>query len=251
MRRVLTLVALVAFGVLAPCAHAQQPAVTLDQVIDKVVSQEQAEMKMLREYSPLVETYIQNLRPDKDLGLVPNGDVYFLGRAQLKNGVALVPFTDDDPGSIRKVMSKLFSMSTDFLPQGFLQMIQIDQNGFDRQHYNFDFVRREFLGEVRCLVFDLTPLPKAGKGRFVGRIWVEDQDYRIVRFNGAFAGASKSGQSFHFDSWRVNAGQNQWFPALIYTGRMTNAIQSPRDWSSKARLVCGATTWAAQNSRRN
>jgi len=26
-------------------------------------------------------------------------------------------------------------------------MIFIDTNGFDRQHYKFDYVRREFLGE--------------------------------------------------------------------------------------------------------
>ena len=217
MRRFGALLAVITLGVMVPRAAAQQPEATLDQVIDKIVSQEQAEMKMLREYSPLVETYIQNLRPDKDLVLVPNGDLYFLGRAELKNGVALVPFTDDDPGAMKKVMGKLFSMSAEFEPQGFLQTIEIDQNGFDRQHYNFDLVRREFLGEVRCLVFDVTPQPKAGKGRFIGRIWVEDQEYRIVRFNGGYAGTSKSGQSFHFDSWRVNAGKNQWLPALVYT----------------------------------
>ena len=65
-----------------------------------------------------------------------------------------------------------------YLPDGFLQMIFIDTNGFDKQHYKFDYVRREFLGEVRCLVFDVTPRQKAGKGRFLGRIWVEDQDYQ-------------------------------------------------------------------------
>ena len=42
------------------------------------------------------------------------------------------------------------------------------------------------MGEVRCLVFDLTPFEKSGKGRFEGRIWVEDQGYTIVRLNGSF-----------------------------------------------------------------
>jgi len=31
----------------------------------------------------------------------------------------------------------------------FLQMIYLDMNGFDRQHYKIEYVRREFLGEVR------------------------------------------------------------------------------------------------------
>ena len=71
--------------------------------------------------------------------------------------------------------------------------------------------------EVRTLVFDVTPLPKAGKGRFVGRIWVEDQDFHIVRFNGAYEGSSRTNYYFHFDSWRVNSGPNLWLPAFIYS----------------------------------
>ena len=35
--------------------------------------------------------------------------------------------------------------------------------------------------------FDVTPKKDAGKGRFLGRIWVEDQDYNIVRLNGTYA----------------------------------------------------------------
>jgi Peptidase family M48 len=111
----------------------------------------------------------------------------------------------------------MLSLSMEYLPQGFLQMIYVDTNGFDKQHYRFDYVRREFLGEVRTLVFDVTPLPKSGKGRFLGRIWVEDQDFHIVRFNGAYSGSSRTNYYFHFDSWRVNTGPNLWLPAFIYS----------------------------------
>ena len=52
---------------------------------------------------------------------------------------------------------------------------------FDRAHYDFKYVRREFLGDVRCVVFDVTPAKAAGKGLFEGRIWAEDQDFNIVR----------------------------------------------------------------------
>src|SRR5262249_45695437 len=47
-------------------ATAQQP-LSPSEAIDKIVSQEQAEVGLLRQYSPLVETYIQYLRPDKRL----------------------------------------------------------------------------------------------------------------------------------------------------------------------------------------
>ena len=102
-------------------------------------------------------------------------------------------------------------------------MIYLDNSGLDTQNYNFDYVRREFLGEVRTLVFDVTPRKKAGNGRFIGRIWVEDQDYTIVRFNGSYTGRTFTNLNFHFDSWRVNAGPNLWLPAFIYSEESTSA----------------------------
>ena len=201
-----------------PLAAAAQQAPTLSQVLDKIVAQEQVEMQSLRQYSPLVETYIQNLRPDKHLGSVPDGDKYFLGRADLARGVELEPLTRGSGTKHNRIFGGLGSFfSMEFLPQGFLQMIYLDMYGFDRQHYNFEFVRREFLGEVRCLVFDVDPVRKNDKGRFVGRIWVEDQDYHIVRFNGAYGGSSLISNYFNFDSWRTNAGRNHWLPAFIYS----------------------------------
>ena len=203
-----------------PIAVTAQQPMTESEVVDKIVRQEQAEVQLLRQYSPLVETYIQNIRPDKQLGAVPDGDKYFLGRAEMAKGVELEPLdrVERDAGMKHKVFGGWASFfSTEFVPRGFLQMIYLDMNGFDRAHYRIDYVRREFLGEVRCLVFDINPLPKSGKGRFVGRIWVEDQDFHIVRFNGAYGGSSLTSNYFNFDSWRTNAGKNQWLPAFIYS----------------------------------
>ena len=221
MRILKTVLVILALSALPLRVAAQQNS-ALDQIVDRIIGQEQAEMNSLRPYSPMVETYIQNLRGDKDLGNVPAGDKYFMGRAILAKGVELEPLTDSDSsGGVKKKffggLGSMFSLSMEYLPRGFLQMIYIDTNGFDKSHYKFDYVRREFLGEVRTLVFDVTPLPKEGKGRFVGRIWVEDQDFHIVRFNGAYGGGSRTNYYFHFDSWRVNTGPNLWLPAFIYS----------------------------------
>src|SRR5579862_5743030 len=222
MRILKTVLVVLAFSAL-PLSAAAQQADALGQVVDRIISQEQAEMNSLKPYTPLVETYIQNLRGDKDLGAVPAGDKYFMGRAILAKGIDLEPLTDSEGNGegVKKKMlgglGSMFSLSMEYLPRGFLQMIYIDDNGFDKQHYKFDYVRREFLGEVRTLVFDVTPLPKSGKGRFMGRIWVEDQDFHIVRFNGAYEGSSRTNYYFHFDSWRVNSGPNLWLPAFIYS----------------------------------
>jgi hypothetical protein len=203
-------VAALVLAVLPCAARAQQPSIQ-SELEDKIVSREWDEMRFIRQYSPLVETYIQTLRQDKRLGELPDGDKYFLGRADFSRGVEVVSLN-----GARSNRKKFFG-ATDYLPEGFLQMVFVDTDGITRSNYKFTFVRREFLGEVRCLVFDLTPLPKSGKGRFVGRIWVEDQDDYIVRFNGSYGPASLTSNYFSFDSWRVNVGKKRWLPAFIYS----------------------------------
>jgi len=226
-------------AIAAPAPAADQPR-TPEQVIDRVISNEQRLYAQMRNYSPLVETYIQNLKPDKDLGQVPAGDKYFLGRANFQKGVNLVPLNETQSKG-KKVFGSIgnfFSFAMQFLPDGFLQMIFIDTNGFDKQHYKFDYVRREFLGEVRCLVFDVTPTEKNNRGRFMGRIWVEDQDFHIVRFNGAYNGNGHSSWYFHFDSWRTNVQPGLWLPTFVYSEEkdLHYAISKKLDFKAQTRL---------------
>jgi Peptidase family M48 len=218
---------------------ADQPR-TVEEVIDRVIVNENHLNQEIRKFSPLVETYIQNLKPDKELGYSPAGDKYFLGRADFSKGVNLVSLTDADTKG-KKIFSGIgnfFSFAMQYLPDGFLQMIFIDTNGFDKQHYKFDYVRREFLGEVRCLVFDVTPEAKAGKGRFLGRIWVEDQDFHIVRFNGAYGGSGHTSWYFHFDSWRTNAQPGLWLPSFVYSEEkdLHYALTKKLDFKAQTRL---------------
>jgi hypothetical protein len=228
-------------GTIASAAAPEpQQARTMDQVIDRVITNENRLDQQIRQYSPLVETYIQNLKPDKDLGYVPAGDKYFLGRADFSKGVSLVSLSDSQSKG-KKIFGSIgnfFSFAMQFLPDGFLQMIFIDTNGFDKQHYKFDYVRREFLGEVRCLVFDVSPQEKAGKGRFLGRIWVEDQDYNIVRFNGAYSGGGHSSWYFHFDSWRSNVQPGIWMPSFVYSEEkdLHYAMSKKLDFKAQTRL---------------
>jgi hypothetical protein len=223
-----------------PAAPAADQPKTMDQVLDRVITNEQHLYGQIRNYSPLVETYIQNLKPDKDLGAVPAGDKYFLGRANFQKGVSLVPLNETSSKGKKMVGSigNFFSFAMQFLPDGFLQMIFIDTTGFDKQHYKFDYVRREFLGEVRCLVFDVTPSEKNNHGRFLGRIWVEDQDYHVVRFNGAYNGNGHSSWYFHFDSWRTNVQPGLWLPTFVYSEEkdLHYALSKKLDFKAQTRL---------------
>ena len=245
MRKAATAIFVLILSGLGTMAATEAPkpadqARTMSDVIDRVITNENRANQQVKQYTPLVETYIQNLKPDKDLGYTPAGDKYFLGRADFSKGVSLVSLTDIN-GKGKKIFGSIgnfFSFAMQFLPDGFLQMIFIDTNGFDKQHYKFDYVRREFLGEVRCLVFDVTPQDKAGKGRFLGRIWVEDQDYNIVRFNGAYGGGGHSSWYFHFDSWRTNVQPGQWMPSFVYSEErdLHYALAKKLDFKAQTRL---------------
>ena len=195
---------------------------TVAQVVDRIIAREHQEVATLRRYNPIVETYIQDMKWDPQLGEVPQIDHYYLGVAELSRGTVDRSMLSKENKSWKSKFNPIKDLTSFFgdayVPEGFLQMIYVDPVYFDRQHYRFDYVRREFLGSVRCLVFDVTPLPKSGKGRFQGRIWAEEQDYAIVRFNGVFTPiSSATSWNLHFDSWRANVAPGLWIPSYIYS----------------------------------
>lgn len=214
----LTLLTAVLVVAVSAVAQSSAPAASFDQVVDRVMEREAQFNKNLRKYNPLVETYIQNMKLDKELGAIPESDRYFLGRMSYQGKVDQKSFVDENKASFfSKTYKKMTGfMRVDYLPLGFAQMVLVDGRGLDRAHYDFNFVRREFLGEIRTIVIDVTPKPKAGAGRFLGRIWVEDQDYNIVRFNGTYE-QGKKGVYLHFDSWRLNMAPGVWLPAYVYS----------------------------------
>jgi Peptidase family M48 len=190
----------------------------MDQVVDRAILREHALITFLQTRTPLVETYLQNLKLDQQMGPSPREDHYFFGRLDLSDSVDREDYLSGDT-SLQKSMlggvSKLFKFQ--YKPIGFSWMIFADRDDFDRQHYDFKYVHREFQGDVRCIVFDVTPKKDAGKGRFLGRIWVEDQDFNIVRLNGTYAPRPRNAQFFHMDSWRLNLIPGYWVPTYIYS----------------------------------
>ena len=203
----------------APTPSLLPQPTTMDQVVDRFIEREHALMKALSALTPVVETYLQNLSADPQLGAVPSADHYFLGRMDMGESVDRKDYLkDDDKGMETRLLGgfhKFFKVQ--YQPLGFSWMIYADRTDFDRSHYQFHYIRREFLGDVRCLVFDVTPQKGAGRGRFQGRMWVEDQDYNIVRLNGTYTSAPRNSYFFHMDSWRLNLIPGYWVPAYIYS----------------------------------
>src|SRR5437016_808212 len=203
---------------LALSQPAPKTPVSVDQVVDQIIEREHALITFLKNRTPLVETYLQNLTPDQKLGAVPKEDHYFLGRLDMADIVDRRDYLAKQMSFQQNLMggvTKLFRIQ--YQPMGLSWMVFADRQNFDRNHYDFHYVHREFLGEVRCLVFEVKPKKGAGTGLFQGQIWVEDQDYNIVRLNGTYVPRPKNAFYFHMDSWRLNLVPGYWIPAYIYS----------------------------------
>jgi len=200
-------------------------------LIDKAILREKEVIKVVKERAPLVETYIQNMRPDPMLLQVPESDQHFLARVDFSKVInddaykqnkgnfeakkGKMSFFKNSLGALGGISG---SLRLTFHESGFVQMILMDSNDFDRQHYTFTFIRNDFLGNIPTAVFDVSPISgKREYGRFFGRIWVETREGNVVRFNGDFAGTIQTIKEFyHFDSWRTNVQPGLWLPTSFY-----------------------------------
>jgi peptidase M48-like protein len=203
-----------------PADHGGQ--LKINDIIDRMNQAESAVAVRMRMYHPLVEVYIQNLVPDERLGWVPAQDEYFLGQFDLRETPKLRPISQarKRPGTLARITGS--GKTVQYLPDGFAAMAAPDWHQLGRDRYEFKFVRREFLGEARCFVFDVKPLRDRRDG-FAGRIWIEDRDYTLVRFNGinrsidqTLSSFFRRTLSFHVDGWRVNVLPGVWLPSYLY-----------------------------------
>src|SRR5580692_3314054 len=240
------------------CAYAKkQPkfeaarALTPEQaaLVQKAIAQEKVLIKNIQQRTPLVETYIQDTKPDVKLYAIPIADHYMLSRVDFgKTFFDKTYSPKSEPvrhgffkGSMDAIsdLTKALHLDTQFTYSntGFMEMMFLDPTGFDQQHYVFSYVRREFLGTVRTWVFDVHPKANVkGMGRFTGRIWVEDQDGNVVRFNGTYTGPNSEDSTahfFHFDSWRMNVQPDVWLPVAIYVEE-TQHIEGSKTMGLKA-----------------
>jgi hypothetical protein len=215
-------------------------------LVERAIGREKVLIKNIQQRTPLVETYIQNTRPDVKLYEVPVEDTYMLSRVDFGKGFfdkAYQPRSETKHGFFKGSLSSIASLTKalkldtrfTYSPLGFTEMMFLDPSSFDTQHYVFSYVRREFLGSVRTWVYDVHP-KVSGMGRFYGRIWIEDVDGNIVRFNGTYTHPGSEDDSryfFHFDSWRMNVQPGIWLPVAVYVEE-TERMEGDRKVGLKA-----------------
>ena len=225
--------------------YEQAHQLTPDQaaLVEKAIGREKILIKNIQQRTPLVETYIQNMRPDEKLYQVPVSDFYMLSRVDFRKSFVDKAYADrkesthgffkNSVQALANITKALHLDKEAYLRDGFTQMMFLDPIGFDQQHYIFSYVRREFLGSVRTWEFDVHPIVK-GNGRFYGRIWIEDEGGNIVRFNGTYTQSEETNKEWlHFDSWRGNLQPDLWLPVSVYVeesdrgdGHMSSAMRA-------------------------
>ena len=219
--------------ILAPPLMAEDPAI--QRLLERIVERENALIATIQMHTPVVETYIQETPETAGDDAHPVKDHYFLGQIKPGPSMEYTPLIERTDAVLKSTLTWLpfwpgaKNQPMTFQPRGFAQMAFPDLHDFNRETYSFEFVRREFMGEVRCLVFDVAPLRKKEPGRFVGRIWVEDVGNSIIRSNGTYSSAMPSSRApvaryFQFDSWRVNVAQDQWLPSQIYVEEQGSSL---------------------------
>ncbi len=200
----------------------------VEKLLERITLQEQESVERLRSRSAVLETYIQELSDNAEAADQGVRDHYFLGRLELSKGLTYVPLIARTDSAKGGRLGFLKNRGSVFIPSGFAQMVMPDGDGFTTRNYHFEYVRREFLGEVRCLVFDVSPSDLKAVGKFIGRIWVEDREMNIVRFNGTYTHSSAAHLYFHFDSWRLNVAPGEWVPAFTYVEESKPSAAAPR-----------------------
>lgn len=210
------LLCLAAIGAPSP-AFAQ--TMTIDELVASIRKSETTTIANLRGLRPVMEIYVQNLEADKELGLVPIQDTYFLGRFAWDEDGPRLQTLSGNKETMRRRADAMKVTGLEFLPDGFAATAVPDWQLLDTTRYEFRIVRREFMGEVRTIVLDVKPKGDAIDG-FSGRLWIEDTHFNIVRFNGINRRVERSlfkkKIPVHVDAWRVNVRPGLWVPSYVY-----------------------------------
>ena len=209
----------------------RKPTAAQNALIDKSIAREAVIIKTVKERSPLVETYIQNMKPDPVMYQTPESDTHFLARIDFGKVIGQEGYATEKrseggkkgffKGSLSYITGLSRSLHLTYSDAGFVRMVLLDTNGpnsdgYNRQNYSFSYVRNDFLGTIPTMVFDVQPLHH-NAGRFFGRIWIERNGGNIVRYSGDLAGTQADiSEYFHFESWRTNVQEGLWLPTSSY-----------------------------------
>ena len=196
-----------------PLENAAPKGVTPDEIITHFAAKEKLFKEARDQY-----TYRQDIKVQTRDGDTVTGeyhevfDVLYDDKGHRIENVVFAPQSSLeqgglslDEGDIQDFRNRLpFVLTTDEIPE-----------------YNILYVGQQQEDTLHCYVFDIAPKAIVGKKRyFQGRIWVDDQDFQIVKTYGQavpeIKDTKKKGKEEHlypkFTTWREQIDGKYWFP---------------------------------------
>jgi len=206
----------------------------LDEIVERMIKQEHDTIAGFDLYRPIVETYIQVSEARQVDG--HRSEVRFLfSRTSRLSNAAQVHSLIERPGR--------FHCGPLNRPGSWQMILSIEESSTGPTT-SFSYSGREFLGEVRCYVFDVTPAPKVRGARFVAASgWKSGlqrgADQRQILTGDSFLveKLSKNEYYLHFDSWRTNVKSGMWLPRLcLQPGASSDPRASQSSYKSSTHL---------------
>src|SRR5258708_18665795 len=117
-----------------PASAPSTPSTTMDHVVDRALEREHSLMEMLKTRTPIIETYLQNLKFDRQLGPAPVQDHYFLGRMDLGVSLDRRDYLSQNTSFESHLLggfTRLFKFQ--YKPVGFSWMLYSYRHNFHRQ----------------------------------------------------------------------------------------------------------------------
>jgi len=203
------LLALPAFGQ-ALSNSADLPQAEVDRIINAFTAKETQFRKALTEYAFKRDAVLQSL----GMGGQITGEYHRVSY-----------FTFDDAGNRFEKISYFPMPSFGAVTQedlddlGGIQPFALEPSKIPQ--YDFKYVGREKIDELNLYVFDVSPrvVPDAKKTKerfFKGRVWVEDQDFQIVKTKGKGLPETKNNKFPVVETYREQIDGKNWFPTYSY-----------------------------------
>lgn len=191
-------------------SSADLPQSEIDRIINNFTAKESQFRRALNEYSFKRDAILQSI----GMGGQVTGEYHRVSY-----------FTFDDSGNRYEKIS-FFPMPSfaavtqeDLNDLGGIQPFALEPAKIPQ--YSFRYVGRERIDELNLYVFDVSPkvLPDAKKTKerfFKGRVWVDDQDFQIVKTKGKGLPETKNNKFPTVETYREQIDGRYWFPTYSY-----------------------------------
>ncbi|HXQ70788.1 MAG TPA: TonB family protein [Pyrinomonadaceae bacterium] len=207
---IIAFVVVCAFGVMGQSSVDSAAIPNSDKIIQTFTTKETEFRRALNNYSFKRDALIQSL----GMGGQVMGEYHRVSN-----------FTFDDQGN-RFEKITFFPMpsmpevtSEDIDDLGGISPFALEPAKLDK--YNIRYVGKERIDELNLYIFDVEPKvipdPKKTKERlFLGRVWVDDQDFQIVKTKGKGVPETKMNKYPIVETYREQIDGRYWFPTYSY-----------------------------------